>query len=176
MDSKANSQSSTLLEELNPKRRNNPEANPGEPASSSNGNETIISGDTVFEGKVLAQAELRVDGTFKGEITSSSRVIVGTAGKVEATVEAKSMVVSGCVVGNLMVHERLEILSTGEVYGDLETQPGALIIEKGARLEGRCSMGLDTEKAREKKGGQPRPQAQQANSGSGSGAGGKQGE
>ncbi|HUT24138.1 MAG TPA: polymer-forming cytoskeletal protein, partial [Sumerlaeia bacterium] len=102
----------------------------------------VISGDTVFEGKALSQGELRINGTFKGEIVSNSRVIVGTAGKLEATIEAKTMVISGRVVGNLRIQERLELLSTGELYGDLETQPGALIIEKGARLEGRCSMGL----------------------------------
>ena len=82
---------------------------------------------------------------FKGDIVSNSRVLVGTAGKLEGTVKAKSLVISGKVTGNLHITERLELLSTGELYGDLETQPGALIIEKGARLEGHCSMGLGSD-------------------------------
>ncbi|HBF33189.1 TPA: cell shape determination protein CcmA, partial [Candidatus Sumerlaeota bacterium] len=53
--------------------------------------------------------------------------------------------ISGKVVGNLRISERLEVLATGEVFGDLETQPGALIIEKGAKIEGRLSMGLKSE-------------------------------
>ena len=105
----------------------------------------------MFEGKALAQGELRIDGTFKGEIASSHRVIVGTSGKVDATVEAKIMIISGRVVGNLKILERLEIQATGELHGDLEIQPGCLIIEKGARLEGRCTMGLG------KKADAPRP-------------------
>jgi cytoskeletal protein CcmA (bactofilin family) len=137
---------SSLLQELSPKRRlPGEDVAPGaQPAAGAAGaaSETVISGDTVFEGKALSQGELRINGTFKGEIVSNNRVIVGTAGKLEATVEAKAMVISGRVVGNLRIQERLELLSTGELYGDLETQPGALIIEKGARLEGRCSMGL----------------------------------
>lgn len=135
-----------LLSEGAPKRPE--ETTPGgggfrQPAT---GQETIVSPDTIFEGKALAKGELRIDGTFKGEIVSSSRVFVGAGGKLEATVEAKSMTISGRVVGNLRVLERLELLSTGELYGDMETQPGALIIEKGARLEGRCSMGLNAGK------------------------------
>ena len=136
----------TSLADLTATKRR-PASEETSPAARS-GNETVISGDTFVEGKILAKGELCIDGGFKGEIVSSSRVIVGTAGKVEGTVEAKAMVVSGRVVGNLHILERLELLSTGELYGDLQTQPGALIIEKGARLEGRCSMGLSPEGAR----------------------------
>jgi cytoskeletal protein CcmA (bactofilin family) len=130
------------------RRRTVEEVSPTTNSGARSGNETVISGDTFIEGKILAKGELVIDGGFKGEIVSSSRVIVGTAGKVEGTVEAKAMVVSGRVVGNLHILERLELLSTGELYGDLLTQPGALIIEKGARLEGRCSMGLSPDNAR----------------------------
>jgi cytoskeletal protein CcmA (bactofilin family) len=117
-------------------------------SSVGNGAETVIGPDTLFEGKVVAQGELRIDGTFVGEIASTHRVIVGTAGKIEATIEAKEMIVSGRVYGNLKILERLEILATGELFGDLDIQPGCLIIEKGARLEGRCSMGMGKEAAR----------------------------
>lgn len=149
----------TLGDMMATKRRTVEEVSPAASSGARSGNETIISGDTFIEGKILAKGELVIDGGFKGEIVSSSRVIVGTAGKVEGTVEAKAMVVSGRVVGNLHILERLELLSTGELYGDLQTQPGALIIEKGARLEGRCSMGLSPETARGAKTAQP-PAAQ----------------
>ena len=139
----------TLMEDMSPKRQQGAPA-PQQQAASGGAGETFVSGDTVIEGTIYAKSELRIDGTFKGEVKSNNRVVVGTAGKLEATVEAKSLVVSGRVVGNLKVHERLELLSTGEIFGDLQTQPGALIIEKGARLEGRCTMGLD-----EKEGGKP---------------------
>jgi cytoskeletal protein CcmA (bactofilin family) len=137
-----------LLDVMPSKRRpgsSDGSASPAPAAPTRSGNETFISGETVIEGKIQAQGELCVDGTFKGEIISSSRVLVGTAGKLEGTVKAKSLVISGKVIGNLHITERLELLSTGELYGDLETQPGALIIEKGARLEGHCSMGLGNE-------------------------------
>jgi cytoskeletal protein CcmA (bactofilin family) len=102
---------------------------------------TYISQETVIEGKIMAQNEVVIDGSFKGDIISNTQVVVGKNGRLEGSVEAKAMMVCGQVVGNLHILERLEIQSTGEVYGDLETQPGALIIEKGARLEGHCIMG-----------------------------------
>lgn len=160
----------SLMDEMSPKRQQtNASPGPGSGAATSGGSETFVSGDTVIEGRIEAKNELRIDGTFKGEVKSNSRVVVGTAGKLEATVEAKTLVVSGRVVGNLKVHERLELLSTGEIFGDLETQPGALIIEKGARLEGRCTMGLDESKPRSqgesKPAAAPQPSAAQQNPG-----------
>ena len=113
--------------------------------STTSAQETIIGVDTMVEGKIQAKSELKINGGFKGEIISSDRILVGTSGRVEATIEAKCMTISGRVVGNHRISERLEILATGEVFGDLETQPGALIIEKGAKIEGRLSMGLKTE-------------------------------
>ncbi|MFP4378937.1 MAG: polymer-forming cytoskeletal protein [Candidatus Sumerlaeia bacterium] len=142
---KSNS-SSSLLTENQPGRRAVSDEAAARPQAPASGNETFISGDTLVEGKIKTKCELRIDGGFNGEIYSSSRVIVGTNGRLEATVEANSMVVSGKVIGNLHIKERLEMLATGELYGDLETQPGALIIEKGARVEGRCTMGLNPDK------------------------------
>ena len=104
---------------------------------------TYISQETVIEGKIMAQNEVVIDGSFKGDIISNTQVVVGKNGRLEGSVEAKAMMVCGQVVGNLHILERLEIQSTGEVFGDLETQPGALIIEKGARLEGHCVMGTN---------------------------------
>jgi cytoskeletal protein CcmA (bactofilin family) len=136
---------SNLLEENQPARRAVKDESATRPPVTNGQNETFISSDTLIEGVIKTKCELRIDGVFKGEIFSSSRVIVGSAGRIEATVEANSMVVSGKVVGNLHIKERLEMLATGELLGDMETQPGALIIEKGARLQGRCSMGLKPE-------------------------------
>ena len=141
----------SLLDIMPSKRKGGTErpagAAPSAPPSSPGGG-TFINGDTVIEGKIMAQGELCIDGTFKGDLISSGRVVVGTAGKVEGTVESKSLVLSGKVTGNLHILERLELLSTGELVGDLQTQPGALIIEKGARFEGRCAMGVSEGKGK----------------------------
>ncbi len=120
---------------------------------------TYISHETVIEGKIMAQNEVVIDGSFKGDIISNTQVVVGKSGRLEGSVEAKAMMISGQVLGNLHILERLEIQSTGEVYGDLETQPGALIIEKGARLEGHCVMGTNgpTKRPPQSVGPAPRP-------------------
>ncbi len=120
---------------------------------------TYISHETVIEGKIMAQNEVVIDGSFKGDIISNTQVVVGKSGRLEGSVEAKAMMISGQVLGNLHILERLEIQSTGEVYGDLETQPGALIIEKGARLEGHCVMGTNgpTKRPSQSVGPAPRP-------------------
>jgi len=160
MEKKETKSTLTLLEDAEPHRRSSAQENSATAAQrglSRGEGQTLISADTIVEGRVTAKSEIRIDGTFKGEIISDDRIVVGTSGDVEATVEAAGMVISGRVVGNLKIRERLELLSTGEIYGDLEIQPGALIIEKGAKLEGRCTMGLEKAKTSSRPTTEPHP-------------------
>ena len=80
----------TLLQDAAPKRRTfggevSTSAAPARGAGG--GGETILSPDALFDGKIVAQGELRIDGNFRGEIISSGCVVVGTAGKIDATIE-----------------------------------------------------------------------------------------
>lgn len=138
---KQNRSKNSLLDIMPAKRRAEGESARAVPATKSEG-ATFINSDTIIEGKILAKNEVCIEGGFKGDIISKHHVVVGQSGKVEGTVEAKTMVLCGQVVGNLRILERLEMQATGQLLGDLETQPGALIIEKGARLHGHCSMGM----------------------------------
>lgn len=103
---------------------------------------TVIGDDTQIEGKVYSKGTLRVDGTVRGEIRSDDSVIVGPSGEVYASIESNVVTISGKVHGNIKAKERLELQPTCEILGDIETAEGSLIIESGARIEGKCAMGL----------------------------------
>lgn len=92
-----------------------------------------------FEGKLTFKDTVRIDGQFRGEITSQNTLIVGETGEIMATVRSREVVISGTVTGNVFASERLVLHKTARVDGDVEA--GSLAIEEGAVLNGKVSMG-----------------------------------
>ena len=103
--------------------------------------DTLIGNKTVFEGKLNAYGGIRIDGTVKGDIECKGVLVVGNGGKIEANVVADSAVIGGEVVGNITAKNRLEIISSGKVRGDIATSH--LIIDDGVTFEGSCQMLTD---------------------------------
>ncbi|MCC6221788.1 MAG: polymer-forming cytoskeletal protein [Deltaproteobacteria bacterium] len=93
---------------------------------------------TTIEGKLSFESPVRIDGTLKGEITSTSTLIVGEGGVIEAGVKVGSLIVLGQVVGNVEAQELIEIQSTGSLEGDISTK--RLTIEEGGYFSGRSIM------------------------------------
>jgi cytoskeletal protein CcmA (bactofilin family) len=63
-----------------------------------------------------------------------SRVTIGRNGKVDASIQAKEVVVMGKVTGNIDCSDRVDIRSEGSVHGDISTV--RISVEDGASLKG----------------------------------------
>lgn len=100
--------------------------------------ETIIGKDTQFSGAIQATGAIRVDGRFEGELSTTSDVVIGETGNLKAQVKAKNVTIAGIVNGNMDVLEKLELLPTAKLYGDIKV--GVLIIGEGATFKGACEM------------------------------------
>lgn len=100
--------------------------------------ETLVGPSTSIKGTLTSNGALRVDGQVEGEITTTADIIVGEAGRVTATVVARNAVVAGSVTGNMEIADKLELLPTAKIVGDLKV--GSLIIGEGAVFEGNCEM------------------------------------
>lgn len=92
-----------------------------------------------FEGKLSFKDTVRIDGTFRGEITSQNTLIVGETGEIMATVRSRQVIVSGSVTGDVFASDRLVLHKTARVDGDVEAS--SLAIEEGAVLNGKVTMG-----------------------------------
>ncbi len=57
---------------------------------------------------------------------------------MKAQISARAAVVAGAVTGNMNVSEKLEVLASAKVIGDL--QAGSLVIAEGAVFTGNCGM------------------------------------
>ena len=107
------------------------------------GSTTFLDSSTVFEGKLQCADSLRIDGVVKGEIQCAQKVAIGETGRVSATIEADTVVIAGEVNGNITARRKVTLEKTGRLNGDLCT-PG-IVIQEGAKLEGRITIGEDAE-------------------------------
>lgn len=89
-------------------------------------------------GKLSFTDATRLEGKLKGELKGSALVVIGSNAIIEATVEAKRLVVLGKVQGNVVSQDGLEIRAGGRVVGDVDTR--TLVVDEGGVLEGRVSM------------------------------------
>jgi len=93
---------------------------------------------TLFEGKMTFEGVFRLDGKFEGEIFESGTLIVGEAASVKGKIGLHTIIINGIVEGEIYAKVRVEIHSTGKVYGNLYAP--ILTINEGGVFEGHCKM------------------------------------
>jgi cytoskeletal protein CcmA (bactofilin family) len=99
---------------------------------------TVFGKETQFFGDLTFKKSLQINGTFEGEISSGGFLVIGEGAVVKANINAKVVIVSGTVYGNIEAREKLEIQSNGRVYGNIRTSK--LKIADGVIFEGSCEM------------------------------------
>lgn len=99
---------------------------------------TVFSKDTEFFGDLSFKKSLQINGYFEGEIVSGGFLVVGEGAVVKANIRAKTVILMGTVHGNIEASQRLEIHSSGKLYGNIRT--AKLQIADGVVFEGACEM------------------------------------
>jgi cytoskeletal protein CcmA (bactofilin family) len=103
--------------------------------------ETVLSNEIRLEGRLHSTTSIRLSGEMLGDVTTEGDLVVGEGGRVKGNVTGRNVVVGGTVQGNVGTSGRLEILSTGKVYGDIMV--GSLIIDEGGILRGKSAVHAD---------------------------------
>ena len=99
---------------------------------------TTLGRETEFNGVMRFRDSLKIDGSFTGEIISSGFLHIEQGASITANIRVGSVVVGGTVHGNIEATEKLEMLSSGKVYGNIRT--AKLKIADGVVFEGKCEM------------------------------------
>lgn len=91
-----------------------------------------------WTGNLGGKGGIRIEGTFEGEIAIRGLVVIGETGRLTCKMlKANNVIVAGAVKGSITA-EKLEIRSTGRVWGDVVTT--AFSTEEGAFLRGQVRM------------------------------------
>jgi len=91
-----------------------------------------------WQGNLRGSGGVRIEGTFEGDIAIRGLVVVGESGRITCeTIKTNTLIVAGSLRGNVIA-EKLEIRSTGRVWGDVVTT--SFSTEEGAFLRGQVRM------------------------------------
>jgi len=93
-------------------------------------------------GQISGTAAVVIEGRVEGEIELENRVVVGPRGEVEGKIVGTTVEVSGKVVGNVRGVERVQVLESGKLEGDVTS--ARVVIAEGAFFKGKVEMSSGT--------------------------------
>lgn len=91
-----------------------------------------------FEGRMVFNKSMRIDGAFRGEISSEDLLVVGDTAKLQGDVVVGSLIISGSFHGYIKAKTRVELRAPAIVNGDIEAP--AISIEDGVIFNGTITM------------------------------------
>jgi cytoskeletal protein CcmA (bactofilin family) len=99
---------------------------------------SVLGPGLIWQGNISGTGGVRIEGAFEGQIGLKGMLVVGESGRVTCeNIRANTVIVAGAVRGNITT-EKLEIRSTGRVWGDVITT--SFVTEDGAFLRGQIRM------------------------------------
>jgi cytoskeletal protein CcmA (bactofilin family) len=99
---------------------------------------SVLGAGIAWKGSLSGSGGLRIEGAFEGEIALRGLLVVGATGRVTCPhLRANVVIIAGAVRGDITA-EKVEIRSTGRVWGDVVT--AAFATEEGAFLRGQIRM------------------------------------
>ena len=90
------------------------------------------------KGELSGDEDVKVEGRVEGKIQLTKNLFVGQTGVVEADVEAENINIGGTVTGNLMAQNRVEIVASGKMTGDIKAP--RVVVAEGAHFKGNVDM------------------------------------
>jgi cytoskeletal protein CcmA (bactofilin family) len=99
--------------------------------------ETVVGQNADFNGHLKCEGNLRIDGRCEGIVEATGNIVIGEMGQIEAEVHAKNVSVSGSVKGTIYAN-RVDLLSTGRIYGDVLVD--SFFLDEGGYIHGQVNM------------------------------------
>ncbi len=112
----------------------------GNGSGSGNGT-TLISAGTTIKGDISSNSDLRIDGTIIGNISSNSKIVIGSSGVVEGDIFGNTADIVGKTSGTIRIKDLLQLRGDCVVNGNIYA--GKLQVEPTATFNGQCHMGAN---------------------------------
>ena len=97
-----------------------------------------ISAGTVITGDIKAKGGFRIEGTLKGTLVTTGKVVISKGGLIDGHLSCQNADFEGKFKGKLNVAEILTLRSSAVIDG--EVVAGKLAVEPGATFNATCEM------------------------------------
>lgn len=99
---------------------------------------SVLGSGISWKGSISGSGGIRIEGSFEGDISLRGMLVIGETGRVTCDlVRANVVIVAGGLQGSVIA-EKVEIRSTGRIWGDVTA--AAFSTEEGAFLRGQIRM------------------------------------
>ena len=104
------------------------------PATSQN----RINEGTNIVGDIESKGFFRIDGVIEGNVSISSKVVLGKTGLIKGTLTCEDADIEGKIIGKLNINNTLSLKATAFIEGEVVV--GKLAVEPGATFNASCIM------------------------------------
>lgn len=110
--------------------------------------ESVIAAELTIEGKIEGTGHVRIAGRFNGDVHVQGNLTIDPGARLTGGVRANTIVIGGELEGNITGAQRVELLESGVLQGDLKA--GSLTVAAGSRMRGQVEFGWGDEKGAQK--------------------------
>ncbi len=116
-----------------------PSPTPSTRSAGSEGKESVIASDLTIEGKIEGSGHVRLAGKFKGDVNVQGDLTIEVGAKLNGGVKARKVIIAGELEGNIDAAERVELLDSGAMIGDIKA--GSVTVAPGSKMRGQVEFG-----------------------------------
>ena len=98
----------------------------------------FVGHEVQFSGVLTYKGNVRIDGTFDGEIETEDTLFIGEQANVKAEIRAGSVIASGRIAGTITANQRVELKSPAFINASITTP--RLSMDDGVTFNGKISM------------------------------------
>jgi cytoskeletal protein CcmA (bactofilin family) len=92
-----------------------------------------------IKGELTGNEDLTVEGKVDGKINlKDHNLTIGANGRINAEIQAKTVLIIGEIVGNVTADDKVEVAATGSLRGDILSP--RVVLADGARFKGSIDM------------------------------------
>ncbi|MDL2229284.1 polymer-forming cytoskeletal protein [Treponema sp. OttesenSCG-928-L16] len=99
---------------------------------------TIIGPNTMVQGDIDSAGFTRIDGSLRGSLKAKGKLVVGEKSRIKGDLSGTFLTIGGVVRGNVLASERIIILASGVVMGDIITR--RIQADEGCLIHGRVTV------------------------------------
>lgn len=100
--------------------------------------DTIISQDVEIVGTIKTSGSVQLNGKLEGDLQCDGDTMIGKTAQVKGNLHVSSISIAGSIAGNIMSKDRIQMLATARVQGDIKAK--RLTVEDGVTFIGRSEV------------------------------------